>query len=79
MGMPNFSSRPNSTRAYEHPKNHNPEQFEGDTVRLYRGGVEGAEDGDALGIHWTTDPSMMLQNRGYTMHSVDAPRDAILP
>src|SRR6056300_964965 len=74
--MPNFSSRDNSTRAYEHPKAHNPEEFDGDTVRLYRGGVE---DGDTLGIHWTTDPTMVIQKKGYKIHSVDAPRDAILP
>jgi len=74
--MPNFSSRPNSTRAYEHPKDHNPEEFEGDTVRLYRG--QGG-DGETLGIHWTTDPYMVIEHEDYTVHSVDAPRSAILP
>ena len=74
--MPNFSSRHNSTRLYDHPKDHNPEEFEGDTVTLYRG--QGG-DGETLGIHWTTDPSMMIEHGGYTVHRVDAPRSAILP
>lgn len=74
--MPNFSSRYRSAYASDHPPAHNPEEFEGDTVTLYRG--QGG-DGETLGIHWTTDPTMMIEHGGYTVHRVDAPRSAILP
>ena len=79
MGI-EMKGRHNDFFQWTHPSDNNPEQFEGDTVRLYRG--QNGDD-DTLGIHWTRNPKAIIGQRDFsvpqTVHSAVVSRKDIIP
>lgn len=79
MGV-EMQGRHNDFFQWTHPSDSNPERFEGDTVRLYRGQ---SGDDDTLGIHWTRNPKTVIANHSNSVpqvvHSAVVSRKDIIP